>query len=141
MSDEQYMQLDVVTPEKSVLSRKVTEVIAPGSAGEFGVLIGHTPFLTAVKAGQVIAKTEDRDIFLAVSGGFAEVTSSRVIILAESAVLADDIDEKMVQADLEQAQDKLRGLSKEDPDYPRWESKARDAELKLKVVENWRNKS
>ncbi|HPX18059.1 MAG TPA: ATP synthase F1 subunit epsilon [Deltaproteobacteria bacterium] len=141
MSEELYMQLDVVTPEKSVLSRKVTEVIAPGSAGEFGVLIGHTPFLTTLKSGQVIAKTEDRDIFLAVSGGFAEVTSSRVIILAESAVLADDIDEKMVQADLEQAQDKLRGLSKEDPDYPRWESKARDAELKLKVVENWRNKS
>ncbi|HNR52815.1 MAG TPA: F0F1 ATP synthase subunit epsilon [Deltaproteobacteria bacterium] len=141
MSDELYMQLDVVTPEKSVLSRKVTEVIAPGSAGEFGVLIGHTPFLTTLKSGQVIAKTEDKDIYLAVGGGFAEVISDRVIILAESAVLADDIDEQKAKADLDQAQDKLKGMNKENPEYSRWESKAREAELKLKVLENWRGKS
>jgi F-type H+-transporting ATPase subunit epsilon len=141
MSDELYMQLDVVTPEKSVLSRKVTEVIAPGSAGEFGVLIGHTPFLTTLKSGQVIAKTEDKDIYLAVGGGFAEVISDRVIILAESAVLADDIDEQKAKADLDQAQDKLKGMNKENPEYSRWEGKAREAELKLKVMENWRSKS
>ncbi|HPA85677.1 MAG TPA: F0F1 ATP synthase subunit epsilon [Deltaproteobacteria bacterium] len=141
MSDELYMQLDVVTPEKSVLSRKVTEVIAPGSAGEFGVLIGHTPFLTTLKSGQVIAKTEDKDIYLAVGGGFAEVISDRVIILAESAVLAEDIDEQKAKADLDQAQDKLKGMNKENPEYSRWESKAREAELKLKVLENWRSKS
>ncbi|HNU76018.1 MAG TPA: F0F1 ATP synthase subunit epsilon [Deltaproteobacteria bacterium] len=141
MSDELYMQLDVVTPEKSVLSRKVTEVIAPGSAGEFGVLIGHTPFLTTLKSGQVIAKTEDKDIYLAVGGGFAEVISDRVIILAESAVLAEDIDEQKAKADLDQAQDKLKGMNKENPEYSRWESKAREAELKLKVLENWRGKS
>ncbi len=141
MSDELYMQLDVVTPEKSVLSRKVTEVIAPGSAGEFGVLIGHTPFLTTLKSGQVIAKTEDKDIYLAVGGGFAEVISDRVIILAESAVLAEDIDEQKAKADLDQAQDKLKGMNKENPEYSRWEGKAREAELKLKVLENWRGKS
>lgn len=138
MSDELYMQLDVVTPERAVISRKVTEVIAPGSAGEFGVLFGHTPFLTTLKSGQVVAKTEDRDIFMAVGGGFAEVIADRVIILAETAVLADDIDEKRVREDLDQAQGKLRGLAKEDPEFPKWEAKVRDAELKLKVVENWR---
>jgi F0F1-type ATP synthase epsilon subunit len=61
-----------------------------------------------------------------------------VIILAETAVLADDIDEKRVREDLDQAQGKLRGLAKEDPEFPKWEAKVRDAELKLKVVENWR---
>ena len=116
-------------------------MIAPGSAGEFGVLFGHTPFLTTLKSGQVVAKTDDRDIFMAVGGGFAEVIADRVIILAETAVLADDIDEKTVKADLDQAQDKLRGLNKEDPDFSRWDSKAREAELKLKVVENWRSRS
>ncbi|MFY9396967.1 MAG: ATP synthase F1 subunit epsilon [Desulfomonilia bacterium] len=138
MSDELYMQLDVVTPEKSVLSRKVSEVIAPGSAGEFGVLFGHTPFLTTLKPGQVVAKTEDRDIFMAVGGGFAEVIADRVIILAETATLAEDIDEKQVKEDLDQAQSKIRGLSKDDPELPKWEAKVREAELKLKVVENWR---
>jgi F-type H+-transporting ATPase subunit epsilon len=138
---EDYMQLDVVTPEKAVLSRKVVEVIAPGSAGEFGVLIGHTPFLTTLKPGQIIAKAEDRDIYLAVGGGFAEVISDRVIILAESAVLAEDIDVDVVNKELNQAQDKLKGLSKDDEDYSKWDKKVRKAEMKLKVVENWKNAS
>jgi len=137
MADEEYMQLDVVTPERAVLSRKITEVVAPGSAGEFGVLIGHTPFLTTLRTGQIIAKTEDRDIYIAVGGGFAEVISNRVIILAESAEIAEDIDTEKVKTDLEQAQDKMKSLSKDDPEYPKWESRVKRSEVKLKVVENW----
>jgi F-type H+-transporting ATPase subunit epsilon len=134
---EEYMQLDVVTPEKAVLSRKAIQVIAPGSAGEFGVLIGHTPFLTTLKAGQVVVETEDRDIYIAVGGGFAEIIGNRVIILAESAELAEDIKVDEVKAELEQAQDKLKGLHKEDAEYSRWEHHVNVAELKLRVVENW----
>lgn len=138
---EDYMQLDIVTPEKAVLSRKVTEVIAPGSAGEFGVLLGHTPFLTTLKPGQIIAKAEDRDIYMAVSGGFAEVISDRVIILAESAVLAEDVDTDAVKKELEQAQEKLKGLNKEDPDFAKWDARMRKAETKLRVVDNWHKTS
>jgi F-type H+-transporting ATPase subunit epsilon len=134
---EEYMQLDVVTPEKAVLSRKVVEVIAPGSSGEFGVLIGHTPFLTTLKPGQIIAKAEDRDIYMAVGGGFAEIIGNRVIILAESAILAEDIEAEAVKAEIDQAEEKLKGLSKDDPEYQRWESKHRKAEVKLRVMENW----
>lgn len=133
---ENYMQLDVVTPEKAVLSRMVEEVIAPGSAGEFGVLIGHTPFLTTLKPGQLIAKAEDRDIYMAVGGGFAEIIGNRVIVLAESAVLAEDIDEAAVKGELEHAEQKFKGLDKDDPEYNKWESKIRKAEVKLRVLEN-----
>lgn len=138
---ENYMQLDVVTPEKAILSRLVEEVIAPGSAGEFGVLIGHTPFLTTLKPGQVIAKAEDRDIYMAVGGGFAEIIGNRVIILAESAILAEDIEAEAVKVEIEQAEDKLKGLSKDDPDYSKWELKHRKAEVKLRVLENWQKAS
>jgi len=138
---EEYMQLDIVTPEKAVLSRKVTEVIAPGSAGEFGVLLGHTPFLTTLKPGQIIAKAEDRDIYMAVGGGFAEVISDRVIILAESAILAEDVDTDAVKKELDQAEEKLKGLSKEDADYAKWDSRVRKAEVKLRVVDNWNKTS
>jgi F-type H+-transporting ATPase subunit epsilon len=134
---EEYIQLDVVTPEKAVLSRKAIQVIAPGSQGEFGVLIGHTPFLTTLKPGQIIVETEDRDIYLAVGGGFAEVIGNRVIILAETADLADDIITDEVKAELELAQEKLRQLNKQDPEYPKWDNRWRRAEVKLKVVENW----
>jgi len=134
---EDYMQLDIVTPEKAVLSRKVTEVIAPGSAGEFGVLLGHTPFLTTLRPGQIIAKAEDRDIYMAVGGGFAEVISDRVIILAESAILAEDVDTDAVKKELDLAQEQLKGLTKEDEDFAKWDNKVKKAEVKLRVVDNW----
>jgi F-type H+-transporting ATPase subunit epsilon len=140
MSSENYMQLDVVTPEKAVLSRMVEEVIAPGSAGEFGVLIGHTPFLTSLKPGQLIAKAEDGDIYMAVGGGFAEIIKDRVIILAETAVMAQDIDGEATKHELEQAEQKLKTLSKDDPDYFKWEDKQRKAEVVLRVLENYQKK-
>ncbi|HPR55663.1 MAG TPA: ATP synthase F1 subunit epsilon [Deltaproteobacteria bacterium] len=134
---EEYMQLDVVTPEKAVLSRKAIEVVAPGSQGEFGVLIGHTPFLTTLKPGQIIVRTEDRDIYLACGGGFAEVISNRVIILAETADMAEDIKADEVKAEIDQAHEKLRQIGKDDPDYERWENRLFRAEIKLRVLENW----
>ena len=134
---EEYMQLDVVTPEKAVLSRKALEVVAPGSQGEFGVLIGHTPFLTTLKPGQIIVKTEDRDIYLAVGGGFAEIISNRVIILAETADMAEDIVAEEVKAEIEQAHEKLREYGRDDPEYTKWENRLVRAEVKLRVFENW----
>ena len=134
---EEYMQLDVVTPEKAVLSRKALEVVAPGSQGEFGVLIGHTPFLTTLKPGQIIVKTEDRDIYLAVGGGFAEVISNRVIILAETADMAEDIIAEEAKAEIELAHEKLREYGRDDPEYTKWENRLVRSEVKLRVFENW----
>ena len=134
---EEYMQLDVVTPEKAVLSRKALEVVAPGSQGEFGVLIGHTPFLTTLKPGQIIVKTEDRDIYLAVGGGFAEVISNRVIILAETADVAEDIVAEEAKAEIDQAHEKLREYGRDDPEYTKWENRLVRSEVKLRVFENW----
>ena len=134
---EEYMQLDVVTPEKAVLSRKALEVVAPGSQGEFGVLIGHTPFLTTLKPGQIIVKTEDRDIYLAVGGGFAEVISNRVIILAETADVAEDIVAEEAKAEIDQAHEKLREYGRDDPEYTKWENRLVRAQVKIRVFENW----
>jgi F-type H+-transporting ATPase subunit epsilon len=134
---EEYMQLDVVTPEKAVLSRKALEVVAPGSQGEFGVLIGHTPFLTTLKPGQIIVKTEDRDIYLAIGGGFAEVISNRVIILAETADVAEDIVAEEAKAEIDQAHEKLREYGRDDPEYTKWETRLVRSEVKLRVFENW----
>lgn len=134
MSD--LFQLDVVTPERAVLSRKVEEVIAPGSSGEFGVLVGHTSFLTTLKPGKVTVMDEEDTIYMAVSGGFAEVTGQRVIILAEQAVLADEIDLEEARKDLAIAEEKLKGLTKEDPEHDRWENRSLMAAVKIKVAED-----
>ncbi|MBU4413957.1 MAG: F0F1 ATP synthase subunit epsilon, partial [Proteobacteria bacterium] len=67
------IKLEVVTPEKSVVSEEAKIVVAPGSLGEFGVLIGHTPFLSTLKVGSLRymdANNVERYVFI--SGGFAE---------------------------------------------------------------------
>ena len=68
------LQLDVVTPEGVVVATEVDEVVAPGPAGEFGVLPGHTPFLVLLDVGEVRYQSERGEERLSVAHGFAEVT-------------------------------------------------------------------
>lgn len=100
--------LEVVTPEKSVVNEEARIVMAPGVLGEFGVLIGHTPFMTALKIGTVKykdVKGDERCVF--VSGGFAEALPDKVTILAESAERRCDIDIERAKEAMERAQKRL----------------------------------
>src|SRR3990172_11492133 len=89
--------LEIVTPDRLVLSEEVDDVTAPGIEGEFGVLPGHTPFLTTLKIGEVSYKKENMTKYIAVSWGYAEVVPSQVTILAEAAEVAEEIDTKRAE--------------------------------------------
>lgn len=89
---EKSLQLDIVTPDKVVLSEQVDYVSAPGVEGEFGVLPGHVPFLAALAIGCINYTAGGKKRAAFVSGGFAEVSDNKVTILAESSELADNID-------------------------------------------------
>ena len=84
--------LEVVTPEKLLLSQQVDEVIAPGSEGEFGVLPGHCHFLSTLHIGELRYRIGDQTNHMAVLWGYAEVTPTKVTIMAEIAEKAEDID-------------------------------------------------
>lgn len=99
--------LEVVTPEKLLLSRQVDEVIAPGTEGEFGVLPGHCHFLSMLKIGELRYKVGDAWSYMSVLWGFAEVTPTKVTILAEIAEKAEDIDVERAQAAVEKAEKRL----------------------------------
>jgi len=102
------IKLEIVTPEKSVVSEEVQIVMAPGSLGEFGVLIGHTPFFTTLKVGIIRYKDikgEERCVF--VNGGFAEALPDRVTVLAESAERRRDIDLERAKSALKRAEERL----------------------------------
>src|SRR5579884_1815801 len=88
------MTLDIVTPERTVFSDEVRMVIAPGAAGELGVLPGHIPLLTTLKPGvlRVLQGAAEEQI-LAVGGGFMEVRPERVTVLATAAEHSEEIDE------------------------------------------------
>lgn len=102
------IKLEVVTPEKYVVSEMAQIIMSPGSEGEFGVLDGHTPFLTTLKTGMVRYRDDsgsERAVF--VSGGFAEALPNKVTILAESAERRSDIDIDRVKSAKARAEERL----------------------------------
>jgi F-type H+-transporting ATPase subunit epsilon len=115
------IRLEVVTPEKVVVDEKAQIVMAPGFLGEFGVLIGHTPFLTTLKVGTIHYTDEGgRERFIFVNGGFAEALPDKVTVLAESAERRRDIDIERAKASLERAQKRLaEDANKADIDFMR----------------------
>jgi F-type H+-transporting ATPase subunit epsilon len=128
--------LEVVTPEKVVVSEAAQIVAAPGSLGEFGVLAGHTPFLTNLKTGVIRytdAKGTERFVF--VNGGFAEALPDKVTVLAESAERRRDIDLERAKAALERAQKRLEeDRSKEDIDFARARAALERALVRIKLA-------
>ena len=99
--------LEVVTPEHLLLSQPVEEVIAPGVEGEFGVLPGHTHFLTTLKIGELRYRVGELTRYMSILWGYAEVTPDKVTILAEVAEKAEDIDVESAQAAVDEAQRRL----------------------------------
>ena len=112
------IKLEIVTPDRNLLSEDVEYVGAPGVSGEFGVLHNHTPFLTALSIGSLFYKKEGRKYFVFVSGGFTEVTPTKVSILAEVAEKADEISIERARKAKERAEQRLQ-QEKEQIDYAR----------------------
>ena len=102
-----HLTLEIVTPERSVVSEAVDEVQVPGSEGSFGVLPGHTPLLATLQVGELWYRRGEETSFVAVSFGFAEVLPDRVTILAQIAESAEEIDVTRAEAAAERARDRL----------------------------------
>jgi F-type H+-transporting ATPase subunit epsilon len=100
--------LEVVTPDKLLLSQQVDEVIAPGVEGEFGVLPGHCHFLSMLKIGELRYRVGETVSYMSVLWGFAEVTPTKVTILAEVAEKAEDIDSERAELMVKKAEERLK---------------------------------
>jgi F-type H+-transporting ATPase subunit epsilon len=130
------IRLEIVTPEKYVVDEEAQIVVAPGSLGEFGVLIGHTPFLTTLKTGSMhYTDANGAEKFLFVSGGFAEALPDKVTILAESAERRKDIDIERAKAAMERAQDRLSQTQADDIDFSRAKAALERALYRIRLVE------
>jgi len=93
------MFLEIITPDKTVLNEEVGEILVPTEKGQIGILPHHINLVTQLTHGEMILKTNGKEKFLAIAGGFLEVTRDKVTILADYAEHAEDIDkEKAVEA-------------------------------------------
>ncbi|MCK4390571.1 MAG: F0F1 ATP synthase subunit epsilon [Desulfobacterales bacterium] len=134
------IMLEVVTPDRSVASEEAQIVVVPGEYGEFGVLIGHTSFLTTLKIGMLRYKDRDgseRVVF--VNGGFAEALPNKVTVLAESAERRKDIDVERATAALKRAEERLAEASRrEDIDFNRAQVALQRALVRVRIAETRR---
>ena len=102
------IRLEVVTPRKEVVNEEAQIIVAPGELGQFGVLVGHTPFMTSLQTGTIRyndAQGVEHCVF--VSGGFAEALPDKVTVLAESAERRCDIDIERARSAQERAEKRL----------------------------------
>ena len=102
------LRLDIVTPEAVVYSEHVQMVTLPGLDGQLGIFPHHVPLLTQVVPGEVIARKDGRDTFLAIGEGLAEIRGDRVAIVTDMAVAADNIDEAKAEEARQRAAARLR---------------------------------
>src|SRR5437773_12157206 len=102
-----HLTLEVVTPDRSVVTEKVDEVEIPGADGYFGVLPGHTPLLSTLQVGELWYRKGSEKAYLSIAFGFAEVLPDRVTILAQLAERADEIDAARAEAARRRAEARL----------------------------------
>ena len=109
--------LELVTPERLLLTEEVDEVVAPGFEGEFGVLPEHTQYLAILNIGLLRYRKGSESRVIALGGGFAEVTPERVVVLAETAERAEEIDVERARRARERAEAALKEVTLDDETY------------------------
>ncbi|TLS50524.1 F0F1 ATP synthase subunit epsilon [Paenibacillus antri] len=128
------MLLEIVTPERKIYGQEVNMVVAKGIEGELGILPNHIPMVTPLRIAAVTAKVQgQKDHVIAVHGGFMEVRKDKVVILAESAELPEEIDADRAARARERAEARLREARQEKVDFHRAEQALQRAMLRINV--------
>jgi F-type H+-transporting ATPase subunit epsilon len=125
------IRLDIVTPDRLVAHDSVTSVTIPGKDGYLGILPGHAPLLTELAAGELVYMREGTRQFLAVNWGFAEVLPDRVIVLAQSAERAEEIDVARAEKAKARAEERLKRFNDPAVDMERAREALRRAMARL----------
>ena len=129
------LTVEIVTAEQLVYSQEgVDEVVAPGADGEFAILPQHAAFITTLAPGEVRIIKGDAEEVMAITGGFFEVRNDRIVVLADAAERADEIDIERAEAARRQAEEEL-GERHDLADLVKIEASLRRAQARLKVAE------
>ncbi|HEY8903830.1 MAG TPA: ATP synthase F1 subunit epsilon [Chthoniobacterales bacterium] len=127
------LKLEIVTPEAKVFSDDVDYVLIPGAEGELGIYPEHTPLLTQLAAGELIATTGGVEQRLAIGEGFVEITQTSVSVLTDMAVNETDIDEAAVQEAIRRAQESIRNEKLHDEELATVQAMLNKSLVQLKV--------
>ncbi len=115
---QRHLQCEVITPEKIIYEGKVDMVVAPGAAGELGILPLHMPIITTLKVGELRLKHgQDQQDYIAIDGGYMEVSEDKVTILAEAAEYASKMDIVEINRVKEEIEARLASIAKDSDEF------------------------
>ena len=127
------INLTVVTRERKIVETDAVEVVLPAFDGEIGVLPGHTPLLTLLKVGVMRYRSDGNPQSLVISWGFAEILPERVIVMAETARLPQEMDAATAEAERVKLERELADLSSHDPQFAIVEGKLEESVAMITV--------
>ncbi len=113
------LQLEIVTPDRLLLRESVDEIQIPGKNGYLGILPGHAPLISEMQVGELSFRKDNGTQYLSVAWGYCEVLPDRVIVLAETAEKAEEIDPQRAIASKERAEKRLSDVRNPDVDFDR----------------------
>jgi F-type H+-transporting ATPase subunit epsilon len=128
------LKIDIVTAERIVYSAEADAVIAPGVEGQLGILPHHAPLMTTLQAGELVVRKGAQEEIIAISGGFLEVRPDRIIVLADQAERAEEIDVARAAEARKRAEERLKA-KQAGIDATRAEAALRRALVRLSVAE------
>ncbi|HST50957.1 MAG TPA: F0F1 ATP synthase subunit epsilon [Pyrinomonadaceae bacterium] len=127
------LQLDVITPQRRLLSEQVDAVTVPGAGGELGILPGHTPLISELKTG-VLSYTQGAETRrLMVSGGFVEVNDDRVSVLADLAEFPQEVDAARARAERDEAERQLGAFTGQPEELAEVQTRLERASTRLQL--------
>jgi F-type H+-transporting ATPase subunit epsilon len=132
------MQLQIITAEREVFSGDVDALVAPGVAGQLGILPSHAPLMTVLQPGELMVRADGEESYLALGGGYMEVLGNRVTILADAAEDVDEIDEARAQQAVERARQRIANRDT-DVELERAVASLRRAQVRVTVAQRRRS--
>jgi F-type H+-transporting ATPase subunit epsilon len=130
----EFLDLQVVTPERLLVREEVHEVQVPGRGGYLGILPGHAPLLSELQMGELSYRKGTVWSHLAVFWGFLEVLPERVIVLAEMAERGEEIDVERARAARQRAEERLKNPTDPDLDLARAQVALQRSLIRLQVA-------
>jgi len=140
MSENKIIKFEIVTPERIVLKEEITQITLPTKAGEITVLPNHIPLISSLTPGVVNVKKKDgQEEIISISGGFLEVGKDKVVILADTAERAEELDETRLEAARKRANElKDKARQGEKIDFAEVNAAIERELARTKAVKRWR---
>lgn len=127
------LQLDIITPEKSVYSDTIDALVIPTTSGEITILPNHIPLVSQVASGEIIVKKKDKEQRIAITGGFLEISNNKITVLADYAVRSEEIELAKAEEAKKRAEKMVaEKIGKED--FAEAEAQLRKSLLELRVA-------